>query len=1283
MSSSFPTTARINESEILNKAGTIMLGVVVSAKTNGAPGYYQVRVFATHGYCDINEENCEEDVVKKASLPWIATMQSEQANSAIRSNDVKQISKGQYVLVRFDGDNCSSPVIISTYKLQHPIHGNIEKFNQSLPHIMAGLVEKSKDGNFTASVAGGDCPAVITKATHNQTNGTSTKAASKCGTGGGLSDNIGAVIGDFMKIIQDTDGKIGSKFVNGITGELFSITGYVQKYLASITSIIRNGIGWIKAIITKEVRKAIDALVKAIMVPIKNVTSVINETLEKVLNMIFCSFGDIESMISNMIEGLLNTLVDSALNSIFGCLNTLVDGIMNEIMGEILGLMSNIIGVFENIAGIIGGFGDMFGMAINAILELLGISCGGSGSCSTAASKALVTAFNSPGEFGLTNGIKSGLNNGLSALDGVSGSIGKETSKLNAEAAEFAKGVDLGTANVPGVSTTNEALKNAFTTANNLAASKVSNVFDFCNNLSNGYDGSTGSPTTPTNPDISDDGTSNPIPTDTITPSTTTAVVVGSVDDKYDAVYKITPIGTKVSTGETQKVKIFRNNSVENGVIIFAVHLKPTDTARVVGITPGIDSGGDLTLGASLEENQYATNPTGMTSPQFPMVANVVTSKKIYFPKNVKEVIVDIPTLKNGSPESGSTELTYTATIYRAVDDLDLNKYPYKNLPTTSNILNSSTLSIEFVQDPTPDPTPEPAFLPPQVVFKDITYSVSEISVTAGQPAQFKIIRTPLLAEETIIKCATSDGTATDGSNYVGGLAEITFKAGESTKIFSVTTIENAALVNQSLYFNVTFTDLQLPPGSSSNLGGTGTASGTSIGAGIVKKATINYTPVQTPSPVCPAEILLTEPPVTCLVQEVNFPLELGFIAKTSVPGYVLSYEWQRTYDPSGTWTTVTDGVRNEIIDELVTTYGPSDVTFVDGNGVSVTLDGWDTNTVPQAASITYSNATTNELKVAVPSYLINDEEYYRCIITATPTTPSIFTPVLTKTTENIYIGMTKAGVYLSSVNCAPPGTLADGDSITYDSAPKPVTPVLSTAAQCEVITPNPVVSDDVIISDPDDDDDDDDNDGDGGDGTPTNPTGPVIIPIIDDELPVPVTPVVIDPGGGVVSVPIPGNLPNYKYPPLIPISGLGVGAVAKGDIDENGKLINILIKSKGFGYPSSSFDQCGIITSIEVTNAGGFYESSPTVYVNDDPTIAVAAIDENGRLAEIRITNPKGIVYDRIPSIFIQGGGGLGAYAVAVIQYVPCDQVANRYLNVVNKYNESTLGIVKVVDCP
>ena len=62
-------------------------------------------------------------------------------------------------------------------------------------------------------------------------------------------------------------------------------------------------------------------------------------------------------------------------------------------------------------------------------------------------------------------------------------------------------------------------------------------------------------------------------------------------------------------------------------------------------------------------------------------------------------------------------------------------------------------------------------------------------------------------------------------------------------------------------------------------------------------------------------------------MQEEGIPLNIGFVAKASVPGYTLTYEWQRTYDPSGTWTAVADGVRNETINEKVTTFGPSSIT--------------------------------------------------------------------------------------------------------------------------------------------------------------------------------------------------------------------------------------------------------------------------------------------------------------------------------------------------------------------
>ena len=126
----------------------------------------------------------------------------------------------------------------------------------------------------------------------------------------------------------------------------------------------------------------------------------------------------------------------------------------------------------------------------------------------------------------------------------------------------------------------------------------MSNVFDFCNNLGGGKNGD-GSECIPAVP-----GDKGPYSS-----CSTYAVIIGKEDDRHDSEYMIFPKKETVKSGKTHKLKIRRNNVEHRGVIIFTAYLRPDDTARVVGITEGLTSGGDLERGATLPDTKFGKVP--------------------------------------------------------------------------------------------------------------------------------------------------------------------------------------------------------------------------------------------------------------------------------------------------------------------------------------------------------------------------------------------------------------------------------------------------------------------------------------------------------------------------------------------------------------------------------------------------------------------------------------------------------------------------------------------------
>lgn len=156
---------------------------------------------------------------------------------------------------------------------------------------------------------------------------------------------------------------------------------------------------------------------------------------------------------------------------------------------------------------------------------------------------------------------------------------------------------------------------------------------------------------------------------------------------------------------------------------------------------------------------------------------------------------------------------------------------------------------------------------------------------------------------------------------------------------------------------------------------------------------------------------------------------------------------------------------------------------------------------------------------------------------------------------------------------------------------------------------------------------------------------------------PSPVIPIACEPiiseSGKIISIPICSGGTKYIAPPSIFIQsgGRGYGASAVAVLDSDGFLSEIKVVRPGRGYtpapPSNNLD-C-IITGFTIIKPGFGYDETPLVYVDNDPNIAEAVI-ENGLLVNILVKDKARTFTDNPIVRIITTGRGVGAIAVANI---------------------------------
>jgi hypothetical protein len=167
-----------------------------------------------------------------------------------------------------------------------------------------------------------------------------------------------------------------------------------------------------------------------------------------------------------------------------------------------------------------------------------------------------------------------------------------------------------------------------------------------------------------------------------------------------------------------------------------------------------------------------------------------------------------------------------------------------------------------------------------------------------------------------------------------------------------------------------------------------------------------------------------------------------------------------------------------------------------------------------------------------------------------------------------------------------------------------------------------------------------------------------------------------VDDEGKIIDIPIEDPGDPYIFPPFIKIYGTGVGASAKAVLDNSGRLSKVLVQRPGRGYtPNKTPAKSCVIDGFVVIRPGVGYTKTPTIYVDGDPAVARAIINDKGNIVDIEVLN-KLKPFEGYPEIIIQGNG---AGAKAIPSFSCLDN--KRFNLLVGEIAPS--GVDEVVDCP
>jgi len=372
-------------------------------------GRYKVRIVGHH------PKSC--NAVAVDDLPWAITMMpvtSPYSAGAVRSS-TPRLEPGDWVIGFFLDREQQQPVIMgsigqvaNTGELEEDPDpsGDCKEFKTFLDPNVRTLdqPEKTSENNPTSSgvpLSGGSSETPATTATPATTIATisnlsaakradasetnragvnwSVAVVTKCGADTDLNNTFTRLLGDMLRDVQQSDGKLGTYLVGKWTGELYDVMDIGRKYVNKAIRIVETFVAKVKGYVLGKIKAGIDDLIKLLLQPNDkgNALTPVTKFFNEMLKSLGCQMKDLGLRLQEFLEDLIFGYLFDLYKAAACQVDKFVSGLLNTIQSLIDELLASILGPIEDILGLLISPLDLIGDAINYVLDLLGISCDG------------------------------------------------------------------------------------------------------------------------------------------------------------------------------------------------------------------------------------------------------------------------------------------------------------------------------------------------------------------------------------------------------------------------------------------------------------------------------------------------------------------------------------------------------------------------------------------------------------------------------------------------------------------------------------------------------------------------------------------------------------------------------------------------------------------------------------------------------------------------------------------------------------------------------------------